>query len=319
MEESRKTFTTLLEHLSDLQTERDTPILFFGSGIEVKTVPVLYKLLQKQGRVKKLDLVLSTNGGSVNTARRLALLLHEYTEHLTILVPQKAKSAGTLLCLAAHQIGLGPLAELSPLDPQIGSEGFAGPAAPGKISAEEIRLFRQMSQEWFAVQSEEHSAQLLSLFMQRIFPTSLSAFYRSEKLMHQIASELLTYQLNKSSEHVRQQIVDQLIHGYYSHEYAITYKEAQKLGLQVYVPSPREEELLWNIQEVFQQIVELDLEQKEFIQAVIANTHSLAREVSYSLSNEFKPSTSVSTNTPGRARAVRDMTGLRWEVHEWRK
>ncbi len=40
-------------------------------------------------------------------------------QQLTVLVPNRAKSAGTLLTLGAHRIIMGPTSDLGPIDPQI--------------------------------------------------------------------------------------------------------------------------------------------------------------------------------------------------------
>lgn len=207
----------------------------------------LYHLLRQLGSVSRLDLVLYASGGPIVVAHKLAHLLRSYAPEVNVLVPYKARSSATLLCLAANEIVMGPLAELSPLDPHLGSgtEGIAG--SPLMISAEEVRTFSTMAEEWFGVTREDHALQMLTLVAQRIFPTSLSAFYRADQQMRHIASDLLRYQLSDTDEHQRQRIVDQLVAGYHGHDYSISISEAARLGLRARPASREEDDALWNL------------------------------------------------------------------------
>jgi hypothetical protein len=236
-----------LPQLEALQEMRKVPVILYDAPIHHDALPMVYECLRPLGPVPRLDLVLSTGGGEVAVARRLALLLREFTSHLTILVPYQARSAGTLLCLGANTLVLGPMAELGPIDAHIGAAGPPPPDAPGVISAEDVRTFRRMAEEWFGVTREKDRLHILALVAQRVFPTSLSSFYRADRLARQAAHELLCYQLPESGEDVRQHIVNQLVGGYHAHNHIITRVEAQTLGLQVHFPSPREEVLLWDL------------------------------------------------------------------------
>ena len=233
----------VLPQLNELQALRGKPMIVYSSFITSDSLLMLYECLRQMGPTQQLDLVLFTDGGIVTIARRLALLLHEFTQHLTILVPFQAKSAGTLLCLSANELVLGPMSELGPIDAHIGSSGVLPPDAPSIISAEDIRSFRQMAEDWFGVTREKDRLQVLALVAQRIFPTSLSSFYRSDRLTRQTAHELIQYQLSDAHASVRQRIVNQLVGGYDAHDHIITRLEAQTLGLQVHFPSPQEDTL----------------------------------------------------------------------------
>jgi Serine dehydrogenase proteinase len=237
----------ILPQLLEMQATRGNPVVFWSSSINEDAVCMLYECLRRIGPTRRLDLVLSTTGGVITVARRLALLLHEFTQHLTILVPYQARSAGTLLCLGANELVLGPMAELGPIDAHIRSADDSSHDMPGMISAEDIRAFRQMAEDWFGVKREKDRLQVLALIAQRVFPPSLSSFYRAEHLTSQAAHELLRYQLGDAQESIRQQIVNQLVSGYSAHNHIITRTDAQSLGLQVSFASPQEETLLWNL------------------------------------------------------------------------
>lgn len=237
-----------LQRMADLEALRGNPTILFASSIEEDCVRVLYEWFRTYGRVEHLDLVLSTRGGPVSPTRRVALLLREYVDTLTILVPYSARSSGTLLCLAADHLVLGPLAELGPIDTNFNSVGLPPPDIPGMIAAEDVRAFRRMAEDWFGVDREEDRLQVLALVAQRIFPTSLSSFYRGDKLVRSIAHELLGFRNPRLDDGQRQHIVDKLVGGYHAHDYILSRSELIDLGLPVALVTPQEEAVLWDIQ-----------------------------------------------------------------------
>lgn len=65
-----------------------------------------------------LHIILATPGGDGETALRLARQAQSRCRKLTVIVPDQAKSAGTLFVLGAHHILMGPTSDLGPIDPQ---------------------------------------------------------------------------------------------------------------------------------------------------------------------------------------------------------
>jgi len=111
-------------------TSRYVLILFQGSGanssIDVGTVTQLRRLIEDQivdpAELVEIDLWLESPGGDAHAAYKLALILRAHCRWLRVVVPDYAKSAATLLSLAADEIFMGPAAELGPLDAQIPNE-----------------------------------------------------------------------------------------------------------------------------------------------------------------------------------------------------
>lgn len=66
-----------------------------------------------------INVILDSTGGPLDSAFRTALFLSRYAENLNIYVPRKAKSASTLIAVAANSIFMSPFGELGPLDTQI--------------------------------------------------------------------------------------------------------------------------------------------------------------------------------------------------------
>jgi hypothetical protein len=104
-----------------------------------------------------------------------------------------------------------------------------------------------MAKDWFGVDREEDRLQLLGVLAQRIFPTSLTAFYRAEQMARNAAHQMLQFQLPEAEPAAREQIVNELISGFGVHSRSITREEAKSLGLRVTFASSREELVLWDI------------------------------------------------------------------------
>lgn len=293
---------TALPQLAALEAHRGQPAMVFHATLNDEAVDVLYECLRSLGRIENLDLVLLTRGGYITTTRRIALLLREYTERLTILAPYRVRSSGTLLCLSADELILGPLAELSPLDPGINATEPPPPNAQGTVSAADIRAFQQMAEDWFGVADKEDRLQVLAMVAQRFFPTSLSAFYRSDLMTRQIAMELLAYQLPQAEAEVRQRIVDQLVGGYYAHDYIITRADALSLGLNVRFTSPAEETLLWDLRQACQaQLADAPGQAEREVVGLIASTTFSAQQV-----HRWRP--------PSQAMQAGLISDVRWEI-----
>ena len=70
---------------------------------------------------RDLDVLLHTPGGDIDAAEKLITLVHTTVGagQMRIVVPDFAKSAGTLMALGANKIVMSDTSELGPIDPQI--------------------------------------------------------------------------------------------------------------------------------------------------------------------------------------------------------
>ncbi|HVX34300.1 MAG TPA: hypothetical protein VHA80_14280 [Solirubrobacterales bacterium] len=84
-------------------------------------IPPFVDLLHDVETGSDVDLLLQTPGGDVDQAERIVLMCRKRVGDGTfrVLVPDSAKSAGTLIAIAADEIVMGEPSELGPIDPQI--------------------------------------------------------------------------------------------------------------------------------------------------------------------------------------------------------
>jgi hypothetical protein len=72
-------------------------------------------VVSSRKRRKNVLLFLTTEGGSADSAFRMMRFLQASYERVIVAVAGWCKSAGTLMCIGAHELYIGDLGELGPL------------------------------------------------------------------------------------------------------------------------------------------------------------------------------------------------------------
>jgi len=110
-----------------LEEELQRPVVaYFTSfrypvAVDDSDADMLEGLLQAMDLSRGLVLMISSPGGDGVAAERIIRVCKSYsgTGEFWAIVPGKAKSAATMICLGASKIYMGPASELGPVDPQI--------------------------------------------------------------------------------------------------------------------------------------------------------------------------------------------------------
>ena len=132
--------------------ENDADVLVFNFGIEMGFDWAFHEFLRaRKLKRKNLILYLTTEGGDADAAYRIARFIQDRYENIRIVVAGWCKSAGTLVCVGAHEILMCDAGELGPLDVQIAkadevgerSSGLAVEAAFEKLQEESFKLFNR--------------------------------------------------------------------------------------------------------------------------------------------------------------------------------
>ncbi len=89
--------------------------------LEDSDADMIEGVLQKCDLSKGFYLLLSSPGGDGLSAERIIRICRSYsgTGEYKVIIPGKAKSAATMICLGASEILMGNTSELGPIDPQI--------------------------------------------------------------------------------------------------------------------------------------------------------------------------------------------------------
>lgn len=105
--------------IQDYQERTGANLIVMIDQIFPDNMTYLEELLHPLDSTKPLHLLLASPGGDGETAVRIVRSLQARCSELTILLPDMAKSAATILALGADQLVFGPGGDLGPVDPQM--------------------------------------------------------------------------------------------------------------------------------------------------------------------------------------------------------
>ena len=111
-----------------------------------KDADMLEEVLQNSDMADgKLMLLLNTPGGDPLAAERITNICRNYAKNdFSVIVPKMAKSAGTMVCLGAREIGMSLTSELGPIDPQILRYDENGRAVESQAGHEVITSYEDL-------------------------------------------------------------------------------------------------------------------------------------------------------------------------------
>ena len=177
---------------------------------------------------KDLHVMLATLGGDGETALRLVRQAQSRCKKLTVIVPDQAKSAGTLFALGADRVLMGPTSDLGPIDPQFQLSNGSLVAGKTIIAAvEEAEKRIQNNPDTYplhAVLLDDISAVLVQQAREAIARTG-------DQMKEALAS--VKRRTNDEVNDIAQKLRGALIDNAQSHRAIISTKEAVELGLPV--------------------------------------------------------------------------------------
>lgn len=238
----------------------------FTTQIADDGIRLIRKHLDIIGKQDRISLFLYSRGGDMITPLRLCRLIREYSENFEVLVPYRAHSAATLVCLGAHKIIMGRSAELSPVDPSTGHAfNPIDPSDPKKqrrfpISVEDLTSYFLLAKEKAEVRNE----QMVNVFNElanKIHPLALGNVYRGYRMIRKLAKKLLLLHMDKArDERKMEEIIKKLTEELCIHGYLITRDEAEKeIGLNVEKPEEGLEKLMWSLYEEYEKEMKLGI------------------------------------------------------------
>jgi len=99
----------------------DRPIV--GARISDDAIRPMYDHLRAlsfgQAEQRRIALYLYSTGGQMETPWKMVTMLREYCDQLLVVIPYKAYSAATMICMGTDKILMTDKAELGPIDPAL--------------------------------------------------------------------------------------------------------------------------------------------------------------------------------------------------------
>lgn len=252
--------------LSDRRTSPPISIPGLNTKLATEQQLPLYDQLRGVGRVDKLDLFLYTRGGQTDSVWPLVSLFREFArQQFSILVPFRAHSAGTMICLGADEIVMGESAELSPIDPTTGNQfNPQDEIDRGKrkgISVEDVTAYMDLARDESKVglKDPDHLLEVFIKLSEQVHPLALGNVNRVHNQIRKLAFKLLTLHMDDVKKNQIDDIVKQFTVEFYSHTHAISRREARDiLGSEVLKYATDEEQaLMWSLFEEYADTFEL--------------------------------------------------------------
>ncbi|MFQ5452337.1 MAG: hypothetical protein ACE5DQ_02120 [Candidatus Paceibacterota bacterium] len=235
---------TRQEHILRIQKKTGHRLLVYFSAqrgaIAPDDIQGFADLLEKlEGKDNDLDLLLQTNGGDIDPAEKIVYMCREKARTLRVIVAERAKSAGTLIALAADKIVMGYASELGPIDPQIFVPQL-GEYLPAHSYLDGLKHI--------ADTIDVDDVKQITIYMpllDKLSPQLLDYCRKAIERSEEFATKWLSRHMLQGNKRKARNIAKKLCNPakYKLHGTVIDYKEATDLGLNVeYLPPENE---LW--------------------------------------------------------------------------
>lgn len=238
------------------ETARD--LYVFSGSIDTRGADKFVELVAaKKPRAEQAAVFLTTYGGDAHAAYRMAKCLQRaYGGRIRLLVSGSCKSAGTLVAIAAQEIGFGELGELGPLDIQMAKPDELLPLSSGldifnALTILTSHAFSEFENYMLSITgnsggniSAKTAADIATQLVTGLFgpiaaqidPMRLGENQRAIKIAKEYGERL-------GLTHLKPKALDTLVESYPSHGFVIDFEEAQKLFKNVDAMTDREDEI----------------------------------------------------------------------------
>lgn len=205
-----------------------------------EVVQAFNQILRRMPEVEKLDLLLESSGGDVDSAVKIARLCFNYTDDFEVLVPFYAKSAASLLALYGNTLVMTRASELGPVDPQVRPPGVRDHWVPAHSVDEAVKFI-----------GEVREPIVKAALVEKLDPYIIGAYRNAQEVSKQYLLEALTHH-----PHARQEeVINVFTHQLRSHGYPIDRERCRQLGLNVEFPDPELERAMEDTQELYEEIL----------------------------------------------------------------
>ncbi|CUU10605.1 Serine dehydrogenase proteinase [Armatimonadetes bacterium GBS] len=188
-----------------------------------------------------VDLLIQSSGGDIDAAEKIVSLIRGQVASLRVIVSERAKSAATLIALAADEILMSDTSELGPIDPQVVVQTATGQPVmrPAQSFLDGLKRILQETQQAGVLNPAYYP--ILSHLDPALIDFCEKAIARSKQFARRWLEQHMCAGDVQKAESIARQLCD--VERYASHGAVINYEEAQAMGLKVnYV---RTNEPLW--------------------------------------------------------------------------
>ncbi len=192
---------------------------------------------------RKISLILYSRGGDTLAGWMIVNMIRLFCDEFEVIIPSKAHSTATLICLGADKIVMTKQATLGPIDPSITTA--LNPQVPGAapmtrvpISVEAVASYFELAKNLMGIKEESNLANVFLKLADQVHPVALGDVYRARTQIQMLAEKLLNLHM-KNTETIKK-IISVLCSESGSHDYTINRREAER-DLKLPVEKPNDE------------------------------------------------------------------------------
>lgn len=238
----------LLERLENIRGSK-VIVYFSYTPLDDRILVPLYQELANIGKTKKIDLFLHSYGGAVDTPYKVVMLIREFCEEFSVIVPFSAKSAASMIVLGADEVVMGPISELGPIDPLVKHPSYKDFWIP----VQALRCCFEYIEEMINNSSNPDVAEtIMSSVLSKLDPWLIGDYEKALKASKQYAESLLSKYMLKNNREKIGIVTHALTNGYFSHGYPIGRQEAKEMGLCVTEAVGELWEVIWELYLLYQ-------------------------------------------------------------------
>ncbi|MEM3550732.1 MAG: ATP-dependent Clp protease proteolytic subunit [Candidatus Bathyarchaeia archaeon] len=201
----------------------------FYRYIDIEDSEQVLRAIRATPQNTPITLIIHTPGGLVLAAAQIALALKGHPSKKTVIVPHYAMSGGTLIAIAADEIQMDPYAVLGPIDPQISDPKFGSVPAASVVKTVQTKGMEKVDDE------------------------TLIKADMAEKAIRQLEELVVELTEDVWGKEKAESLAKELVHGKWTHDYPLTTKKLQDLGLPVKVGIPIE---VYRLMDLYPQTVQ---------------------------------------------------------------
>jgi len=240
---------SLIKRIQDEVTHRKLICYIAGTAALINRDDTLgmVDVLHNIGNGSDLDLMLHTPGGDMDAAEKLISMTRNRVGngHLRVIVPDFAKSAGTLMAIGADLIIMSDSSELGPIDPQITLNDAHGNPIPQSIHSY-LDAYKAHSEALQKNPGDETARIMLG----KLDPATIKLFEAASRRARTFAeSQLKRGMLRDKSTYTK--VASDLLDTtrWLSHGQMIDHNDALGIGLDVQYLDPQSTEwqLIWQL------------------------------------------------------------------------
>ena len=207
------------------------------------TIPFV-DLLHNIREGENIDLLLHTNGGNVDAAEKLIRLVRSRvgSGQLRAIVPEFAKSAGTVMVLGADCVVLSDTSELGPIDPQM-----PFPDSRGTVRWHSVQNYIDAYEEHYDKISQHPENVAARIMLGKIDPDTVKLCQAAKNRARQSAESLLRDGMFRKNNGNITQTVSELLDTarWLSHSQMISWQDAKDPNIGLKIEYLKQDDDLW--------------------------------------------------------------------------